>query len=54
MIFNPDIIDPKLRVRTVSVARTTLEKEICEAKEALVKFRAEWTEAQKKLVALIR
>ena len=54
VIFNPNIIDPKLRVRTVSVARNSLEKEISEAKEALVKFRAEWTEAQKKLVALTR
>ena len=52
--YNPEIRDPRMRKRAITVSRGELAEDIEKAQNALVSFRKEWESAIEKLVLLTK
>ena len=54
IIYNPEIRDPRMRKRVITVSRSYLAEDIEKAENALVKFREEWIGTLERLVLLTK
>ena len=54
VIFNPDIVDKRLRIIVRTVTRESMKEDITFAQDSIASFRLEWKNAMKSLVNLTK
>ena len=53
IVYNPELRDPRMRKRIITVSRSDLSEDIEKAENALVVFREEWIETLEKLTKIV-